>query len=137
MEKIFAIIFFIILFIILFLVLFKTIFEYYIQYSKKYKDFHIVDEISKIADKNKAIVTLECIEEIWQYVILIDVVVFTLGIALLSNADTFKLQEKIIQLLIYANIVVFSIWTVSILITSIYYIISYVKEIKIIKKNNS
>lgn len=133
MEKIFAIIFF----VILFLVLFKTIFEYYIQYSKKYKDFHIVDEISKIANKNKAIVNIECIGEIWQYVILIDVVVFALGIALFSNADTLKLQETIIQLLVYANIVVFSVWTCSILITSIYYIISYAKEIKIIKKNNS
>ena len=127
--------------VIVFIYLFKTVFEYYLQYSKKYKNFHIVDKVSKIADKNKAIVILDGIVGIFQFLIFMQFAVFillALGIALFDNTtDTLKLCEELIQLLVYLTIVEFCIWTCSMLVTSIYYIIVYMKEIKITKKIES
>ena len=130
----------IIIFLILFLLLFKTIFEYYIKYSKKYKDFKIIKKVSKIASKNKAIVILDVIVESFQFVFFMQfagLLVFACGIALFGNIETFEWNEKLMKLFANLNTVAFIIWNCSVLITSIYYIIVYVKEMKATKTNET
>lgn len=136
MENIFAII----INMILFLFLFKIIFEYYIHYSKKYKDFNILKKVSKIANNNKAIVILDVIVESFPLVFFMQFagpIVVVCGIALFGNIETFEWNEKLIKLLVSLNVVAFIIWICSILITSIYYIIAYVKEMKATKTNEN
>lgn len=136
MENIFAII----INMILFLFLFKIIFEYYIHYSKKYKDFNIIKKVSKIANNNKAIVILDVIVESFPLVFFMQFagpIVVVCGIALFGNIETFEWNEKLIKLLVSLNVVAFIIWICSILITSIYYIIAYVKEMKATKTNEN
>lgn len=136
MENIFAII----INMILFLFLFKIIFEYYIHYSKKYKDFNIIKKVSKIANNNKAIVILDVIVESFPLVFFMQFagpIVVVCSIALFGNIETFEWNEKLIKLLVSLNVVAFIIWICSILITSIYYIIAYVKEMKATKTNEN
>lgn len=136
MGNIFTLIFF----MITLLYAFKTIFEYYIRDSKKYKDFNIIKKVSKIANNNKAIVILDVIVENYFFVFLMQfagLIVLACGVALFGNIDTFKLNENLIKLIVNVNIVVFIIWMFSILITSIYYIIVYVKEMKATKTNET
>ena len=136
MENIFAII----IHMILFLFLFKVIFEYYIHYSKKYKDFSIIKKVSKIADNNKAIVILDVIVGSFPFVFFMQfagLLVFACGMALFGNTDTSNMNENLIKLFANLNIVAFIIWVCSILITSIYYIIAYAKEMKATKTNES
>lgn len=125
---------------IVFLFLFKIIFEYYIHYSKKYKDFNIIKKVSKIANNNKAIVILDAIVGSYFFVFSMQfagLIVLACGVALFGNIDTFKLNENLIKLIVNVNIVAFIIWMCFILITSIYYIIVYVKEMKATKTNET
>jgi len=130
----------IIIFLILFLLLFKTIFEYYIKYSKKYKDFNIIKKVSKIASNNKAIVILDVIVESFPTVFFMQfagLLVFATGMALFGNTDTSNINENLIKLFVNLNTIAFVIWICSTLITSIYYIIVYVKEMKATKTNET
>lgn len=116
-----------------FLCAFKTIFEYYINYSKKYKDFHIIPEVSKIANNRKILVILDIIVWIYPHLLfwqIIGLSVFDCVIELFGKPG---LNVKLKALIVEVNDVVLYIWFCFILITSIYYIIAYIKAMKATK----
>ena len=97
-------------------------------------------KVTKIAGNNKAIVILDVIVESFPMVFFMQfagLIVFACGMALFGDTDTSNINENLIKLFANLNIIAFVIWICSTLITSIYYIIAYAKEMKAIKRNES
>lgn len=122
---------------ILFFYFLRIIFEYYIQHSKKYKDLNIIGKVSKFANNNKAIVILGYIVVIVPPLYFLECfVLITFAIVLLKKTGTF-INENLIELIADVNFIAYIIWLCSILIRTIYYIIVYIKEMKLTKRNES
>ena len=120
--------------ILLFLAV-SIIMSNYTMYSKKYKELEISKKVSKITKNKKTIVILDTIVVGFPYFLLLEimgVVFFLICIKVFTDIGEFNWNREPI---LWINGIAFAIWMCSILISSIYYIIAYAKEMKATKVN--